>query len=142
MLDVIPLLVVVALVAVTAVAMRFRTGVARPDHHVFTPEERAAVGVDTQRPTFVVFTAPGCSTCVPARSLVESEAARHDAAVVVVDAAENETLASAHRVLRAPTVFLVQPDGGIAGRISGLPRDGELAGLLDSAAAPGVNAAA
>ena len=132
MLQTLPLLVVVAVVAVTALALRRRDGVARPDHGWFTAEERGAAGVDARRPTFVVFTAPGCSTCGPARDLVVAAAARSGAAVVVVDASRHEDLAQAHRVLRAPTIFLVHPDGRIAGRISGLPRDEELARLVGS----------
>jgi thioredoxin-like negative regulator of GroEL len=131
MLDALPLLVVVALVGVTALVLRRRSGVARPDGHAFTPAELAAAGADTRRPTFVLFTAPGCSTCGPTRAMVEDAAGRRDAAVVVLDATEHHELATAHRVLRAPTVFLVQPDGSIVGRISGLPHRNELTGMLD-----------
>lgn len=130
MLDAAPLLVVIAAIGITWLTLRRRSGVARPHDGEFTPAQRRDAGLDARRPTFVVFTAPGCSTCGPTRSLVENVAQRHAVAVVTLDATQHEDLAAAHRVLRAPTTFLVQPDGRITGRIVGLPRPLELAGLL------------
>ena len=133
MTDAIPLLVVVVLVGLASATLRQRTGVVQRDHHVFTVPELAAVGVQG-RPALVIFTAPGCSTCGPTRTLVEDVAAEHDVPVVVLDATEHEELAAAHRVLRAPTTFLIHPDGRIAGRIAGLPRVPDLTTLLGTPA--------
>lgn len=142
MSDVLPLLVVVALVAAASLVLRRRSGLASPDGYSFTPAEMIAIGLEPTRPAFVVFTAPGCSTCGPARALVEEVAARVGVAVAVVDAARQEALAAAHHVLRAPTTFVVIPGGRIAGRIVGVPRASELVHLIGETAVHGVDTAA
>lgn len=140
MLDILPLLVVVVLIGVASLMLRRRTGVTLVSGERFTTAELAAVGLRDLRGGFVVFTAPGCSACGPARAVVEDVAARHGLGVVIADAQEHHALVRDHRVLRAPTTFLVGRDGDVVGRISGVPRDAELEDLLTTRAA--VDAAA
>lgn len=142
MTDVAPLLVVVALVAAASLAWRRRSGLARPHDDSFTAADMAAVGVERNRAAFVLFTAPGCSTCGPARNAVNDVAARHDVAVSVVDAARDEALAASHGVLRVPTTFVVLPGGHVAGRVTGVPRASELVGLLGDVVSQEADAAA
>ena len=139
MLEALPLLVVVALVGVTSVSLRRRTGAARPDAAVFTAAEMARLGF-AHGVTFAVFTAPGCSTCGPAVHVARDAARRVGGGVVVVDAAQHAEVAAAHHVMRAPTTFVVQDDGRILARAAGVPHASELADLV-GATAPGAHAA-
>ena len=140
MLEALPLLVVVALVGVTSVSLRRRTGAVRPDAAVFSAAEMAGLGFATHGVTFAVFTAPGCSTCGPAVQVATDVANQVAAAVVVIDATQHPDLAAAHHVMRAPTTFVVHDDGRILARAAGVPRAAELEDVV-GAAARGVRAA-
>lgn len=136
MLDVLPLLMVAVLVGVASLALRRRpTGATHGSGARFTTAELVAVGLRDPRGGFVVFTAAACSACGPARAVVENVAARYGLGVVIADAAEHSALVRDHRVLRAPTTFLVGRGGQVIGRMSGVPRAADLDGLLTTPAA-------
>lgn len=80
----------------------------------------------------------GTSTCAPCetvkRVLRGLAAERHGFRWVYVDAAEHLALAREHRVHRVPTLLLVEPDGRVVARTSGVPEPGELREVLDRGA--------
>ena len=131
MAQVLPLLAVVLLVGVVWVTLRRRSGVPRRTDDHLTSEELAALGADS--PVLVLFTAPGCAPCGPARRILDEVGAAAGIPVISVDVGAYTALAQRHRVMRAPTTFVVTADGGIAARISGVPRIADLTGLLADA---------
>jgi thiol-disulfide isomerase/thioredoxin len=98
----------------------------------FSGEQLTALGVPDGAVALVEFTAPHCAPCTAARQVLEDVARDQEAVVVSVDLAEptGDHLARAHRVLRAPTTFVVAPDGHVRGRVSGVPRHRDLEALL------------
>jgi hypothetical protein len=130
MLTALPLLVVVVIVGVAAVTIRRRTGAVRLTDDRFTAMDIDAISVPTGQRAFVLFTAPGCAPCGPARVVLDELGSRAGMPVVSVDVADHAAVAHAHRVMRAPTTFVVEDDGRIAARIAGVPRAGELTALL------------
>lgn len=117
------LAVVVAVVAAATWWRRTRRGRVRAADDTFHPSELRALGVPADTRAVVEFTTPACRDCDTARAVVEQAAGPHDDVVVrTVDVAASLDLARAHRVLRAPTVFVLEADGGVAGRIVGVPR--------------------
>lgn len=80
----------------------------------------------------VEFTAPNCVPCATTKQILDGIAAdRDEVSVASVDVADALDLARAHNILRAPTTLLVSAEGHLLGRVSGIPRDGELEALLD-----------
>jgi len=107
---------------VTAVAGRPGSGAALAD----------AAGV-TGRPALVEFVAPDCVPCRAAKVVLDAAAAERPGIVVaMLDVGDALPHARRHGVLRAPTTFVLDPDGNVVGRVSGVPRRDELAALLDS----------
>ena len=87
--------------------------------------------------TLVEFTAPACAPCTRARAVLDQAAAgRDDVSVVAIDVGKALELARSHRIMRAPTTLLIDRSGHLLGRIAGVPRPDELAGLLDGARGP------
>lgn len=128
------LAVVVAGVAAAGWWWRTRRGRILPADDAFRPGELRQLDVPTHTRAVVEFTAPSCRDCHRARAVVEQAAAAHEDVVVrTVNVAASLELARAHRVLRAPTVFVLEPGGGVAGRIVGVPRADVLADALDAA---------
>ena len=80
----------------------------------------------------VEFTAPNCVPCATTKQILDGIAAdRDEVSVASLDVADALDLARTHRVLRAPTTLVVTSEGHLLGRVSGIPRDGELEALLD-----------
>lgn len=131
------LLVLAAVLAgVVAVGWWWRTrrGWVVPTDDVFPPGELRQLDVPADTRAVVEFTAPSCGDCHRARAVVERTASAHEDVVVrTVNVAASLELARAHRVLRAPTVFVLEPGGAVAGRIVGVPRADVLAAALDAA---------
>jgi hypothetical protein len=129
--------VVVVIVAVVARAYR--------DHRARAASSAARTSAGPQRVparllggadrTWIVFTSPYCVSCGPlAEHLRRSDPT---AEVVVVDASRDPAAARELKVLSAPTTFLVDADGRVAGRFVGSP---SVHRFLDET--PGLNPAA
>lgn len=127
------LAVVVAGVAAAGWWWRTRRGRAVPTDDAFHPGELRQLDLPADTRAVVEFTAPSCRDCYLARAVVERAVAAHEDVVVrTVSVAASLELARTHRVLRAPTVFVLRPGGGVAGRFVGVPRADGLAAALDA----------
>lgn len=133
--QVLPLVVAVALVGLAALQYRRRAGTAAATTATFTPGALAELGVRAGAVNFVLFTAPGCAPCGPAKRVLDEAGARHGVAVVVADVAEHHAVATAQHVYRAPTTFIVDEQGRALARISGVPRPEELDRVVAAAEA-------
>jgi thiol-disulfide isomerase/thioredoxin len=80
----------------------------------------------------------GSPTCAPCdtvkRVLGELEAERPSFRWVYADAGEHLGLAQEHRIMRVPTLLVVEPDGRIVARTSGVPNRDALRRVLDEGA--------
>lgn len=87
--------------------------------------------------TLMAFTAPNCPPCLPTRAVLDEIVAdRRDVVVATVDVSTADpALLRDLRVMRAPTTLLLGPGGLVLGRVSGVPRRGDLAALVDRSAA-------
>jgi thiol-disulfide isomerase/thioredoxin len=133
------LLLVLGLLTAVAVAGRLWQ---RRDGHVRAPEEGELItsehlddlGLDLRgaEAGAVLLGSPHCSPCEAVKRVL-GELADHRPSFrwVAVDAALHLGLAEAHRVMRVPTLFLVDPAGRILARTSGVPRLDDLRSVLD-----------
>ena len=97
----------------------------------FARAELDAVGAPPGAWTLLEFVAPNCSPCAAARRVLESVAAeRADVVVRAAGIDEHLDLVRSHRVLRAPTTFVLDPVGAVRGRASGVPDAGQLAEVI------------
>ena len=128
--QVLPLLVVIALVALGSWWYRRTNGAMRAVDATFTPSQFSALGLPARRPAMVLFTAPGCASCAGAIDLLTGLSSRYDVPLVIADVTDHAEVASAQHIYRAPTTLLIDEQGRAVSRISGIPRSGELDGLL------------
>lgn len=135
MLDALPLVAVTALVALTTLALKRRSGVARAADTVLSAAQRRDLGMEEPGPALLLFTAPGCASCAPARRVLQEVAEPAGLPVVTVDVSRHGALASSQRVFRSPTTFVLDDRGRTLARISGVPRHDELRDLLALSAA-------
>jgi thiol-disulfide isomerase/thioredoxin len=133
--QVLPLVVVVALVGIVSLWYRRTNGAVTSTTATFTPAALRELGAAHSGRTILVFTAPGCAPCGPAKGIADEVAKRHDVAVVVADVTEHHAIAAAQHVYRAPTTFVVDDRGHALTRISGVPRVEELDAVLAGARA-------
>jgi hypothetical protein len=136
------LLLVLGLLAVVALAGRWWQ---RRDGHVHAPADGELItaghlddlGLDLRGADAgaVLLGSPHCSPCEAVkRVLGELTDDRPAFRWVAVDAALHLGLAEAHRVMRVPTLFLVDRRGRILARTSGVPRLDDLRRVLDGEA--------
>lgn len=134
------LLMVLAVLAVATAAGRVwrrRDGhlrTAAPTAPRLEPAELAELGFDTgaSGTTALLLSSPTCSTCVSVRRLLDELAVtRRDLQWTDVDVTERPELAERFGVLRLPTVLLLEPDGHLVARASGVPPREELRVHLD-----------
>jgi thiol-disulfide isomerase/thioredoxin len=86
--------------------------------------------------TLLQFSAPVCAPCRAARRvLAEVAATVPDVAHVEVDAAEHLALVRRLAVLRTPTVLVLDADGQVVARASGVPTRAQVVQALDLAGA-------
>jgi thiol-disulfide isomerase/thioredoxin len=156
----------IALVAALAVASalglvlrrragRFRTGRARPAASgalggavpladVLTEADLG--GPLGEQATLVQFSTPFCAPCRPTRQILGQVAGMVDGVShVEVDAAERLDLARRLRINSTPTVLVLGPDGAIAKRAVGVPRQADVIAALGGVirpASPGIRAEA
>jgi thiol-disulfide isomerase/thioredoxin len=87
------------------------------------------------RATLVQFSSAFCAPCRAVRGVLADVAAREAGVVhVEVDVADRGDLVRLLDVRRTPTVVVLGPDGGVAGRATGVPRRAELAAAVAVAA--------
>ncbi|HWB72052.1 MAG TPA: thioredoxin family protein [Egibacteraceae bacterium] len=130
--DLVVLAAVVALTALAALWWRARDGRVRPAHRSFTQAELEAVAAPPGAWTLLEVVVPRCGPCAAARQVLDEVAARRgDVAVRAIGVDEHIELVRAHRVLRAPTVFVIDPAGAVRARAAGVPDPGELGRVLD-----------
>lgn len=139
------LLVVAILVAVGAAGWwwqrrdgRIRTvgadGGAPP---VFDDAQLAEVGLslDGGSAGAVLLSSPTCGSCAQVqRILTEVAEQRSDFAWVTVDAGEHLELVRRHHVMRVPTLFVVDREGHLLARTSGIPARHELERVIEQGA--------
>jgi thioredoxin-like negative regulator of GroEL len=83
--------------------------------------------------TLVQFSTEFCAYCGPTRDLLAEVAQSRDGvALIEIDAARRLDLARRLNVLSTPTVFVLAPDGSIAGRASGQPRRADVLAAVSS----------
>lgn len=132
--QVLPLAAVIVLIAVAAVWIRRREGAAVSTTATFAADHLRELGVRAGTTALVLFTAPGCAPCVPAKRVLDDVARRHDVPLVVADVSTHSDVATAQHVYRAPTTFVVDGQGRALARISGVPRPEELEAVLGGTA--------
>jgi hypothetical protein len=100
----------------------------------FGSDQLDAVGLDLDgvRAGAVLLSSPSCAPCATVtRILGELTEARDDVRWVSVEASEHLDLARAHHVMRVPTLFLLDREGRILARTSGVPARGDLERVID-----------
>lgn len=129
--QVLPLLVVVALVAIASLWYRRINGSVRRIDATFGAQDLQALGLPRRQPALLLFTAPGCPPCTVAKRVLDDVGERRGVGVVVADVTDHPDIASAQHVYRAPTVFVVDERGHAVSRFSGVPKVAELDHVLD-----------
>lgn len=137
------LLVVAGVIAVAVLAGRWwqRRGgevEAREGDGRFGEGELASVGLDGHAGVrALLLSSPTCAPCRTVREvLARVEDERDGFAWVSIDAAEHLDLAQEHHVMRVPTLFVIDADGRIVARTSGVPATHDLVRLVDRVAEP------
>lgn len=137
------LLLAAALVATVAVALllRWKNGrFAAPPARVEAAGERlTAEQIGTplgERATFVQFSSAFCSPCRATRALLTDVASSSPGVVTVdIDAESHLQLVRDLGVMRTPTVLVLDADGAVTTRASGLPRRDQVLAALGRAVA-------
>jgi thiol-disulfide isomerase/thioredoxin len=89
----------------------------------------------------VLLGSPTCTPCVQVkRVLNELAAARDGFRWVYADAADHLELTEEHRIMRVPTLFVIDPSGRILARTSGVPDAEDLRQVLDGERCDGLAA--
>lgn len=132
------LLIVVAIITVVAAIgawWRARDGRMRTGRDGrLSPEQLTRVGLDRVADTgaALLLGSPTCAPCVTVRAvLAEVAAERPDFRWASHDAADHMSIVDAHRVMRVPTLFVVDRRGRILARTSGVPAKRDLLAVLD-----------
>lgn len=83
------------------------------------------------RATLLQFSAPACAPCRTARQLLADVAAGSAGVThIEIDVTDRPDLVRALDIRRAPTIFVLDPQGKIARRASGLPRRPDIAAAV------------
>lgn len=133
----IALVVVAALLAATVLAgvlLRGRDGRAvavRGDRHVDPADLMRPLGAHA---TLVQFSTEFCARCPQVRRMLGSVAAEREGVVhAEVDLTSRSDLATRYKVLSTPTTFIVDPEGRIRSRFTGVPTRAAVLSALDGA---------
>ena len=133
--------IAVAIIAAAAIAgllFTKRSGRVRLSDGRFDRRQLASVGLDPNGADALALLlgSPTCAPCtVVKRVLEEVSTARPGLKWVYADAGDHLDLARAHRVMRVPTLFVLDLDGRILARTSGIPATRDLERVLDRPAA-------
>lgn len=132
------LLVVLAIIGLAALVgawWRARDGRVREGGDGrFTPDQLDQVGLDaiTRSGGALLLGSPTCAPCTSVKGILGEVAdERGDFRWTYVDAAEHMDIADAHRVMRVPTLFVLDSRGRILARTSGVPAKRDLLAVLD-----------
>lgn len=135
---VVRLLVVLAIIAVAAAFgawWRARDGRVRAGGDGrFTPDQLDRAGIERVAGTgaAVLLGSPTCAPCVTVRAILTEVAEdRPDFRWTYLDAADHMPIVEAHRVMRVPTLFVLDRRGRILARTSGVPAKRDLLRVLD-----------
>lgn len=128
-------LVIVAGAALFALWWQRRDGRVRTDKAGrFSSEQLRALGLElgSADAVAVLLGSPTCSPCVTVKQILgELAAERTDFRWSYADAADHLDIADAHHVMRVPTLFVLDREGRILARTSGVPAKVELRRVLD-----------
>lgn len=134
MTGVVVLAVAVVLTVVVAFALSRKNGrfADKPtDARLGADELGSALG---ERATLVQFSSAFCAPCRATRVLLTDIAAKTPGVVTIdIDAEEHLELTRKHNVLRTPTVLVLDADGTVVRRASGLPRREQVLAALGEA---------
>ena len=138
MTGLVALLAALAATAVIALAFTCRNGrfsaaaPVREDVEVLTPTQ---LGVELgERATLVQFSSAFCSPCRATRVLLTDIASKVDGIVTVdIDAEKHLDLVRQLHIMRTPTVLVLDADGAVSTRASGLPRREQVLAALGQA---------
>lgn len=132
------LLVVLAIIAAVALFgawWRARDGRVRTaGDGRFTADQLAEVGLASipRDGAALLLGSPTCTPCTTVKAILAEVAASRSAFDwVYVDAGDHMALVDAHRVMRVPTLFVLDPTGRILARTSGVPARRNLERVLD-----------
>ena len=137
-----------ALLAATVVGLvlRRRAGRFRPAPPG-TPEKTASTGTLTEadlgaglgrQATLVQFSTAFCAPCRPTRQILAQVADMVDGVThVEIDAEDRLDLVRRLRINSTPTILVLDPDGAIVKRATGLPRKADVIAALGTAVQPG-----
>lgn len=131
------LLIVVAIVvaALGATAwLRRRDGRVVAGDGRFGRAQLAGVGLDPDgaEALALLLGSPTCVPCRTVRAVLDDVAGeRPGLRWVYVDAADHLDLARAHHVMRVPTLFVLDPDGRVLARTSGVPGKRDLLRVIE-----------
>ncbi len=93
-----------------------------------------------QRATLVQFSTAFCAPCRPTRQLLAQVAGMVDGVSHVdIDAAARLDLVRRLRINSTPTVLVLDPQGAIVKRASGLPRKADVIAALGAVTEPGIS---
>ena len=100
---------------------RFSDRAPQADAEVLTPGD---IGTELgERATLVQFSSAFCSPCRATRVLLNDIVAKVDGVVAVdIDAEEHLDMVRRFGIMRTPTVLVLDADGAVTTRASGLPR--------------------
>jgi thiol-disulfide isomerase/thioredoxin len=137
MAGIVSLLAALALTVAVAWAFKTRNGqfserAPRTDVQVLSPTD---IGTELgERATLVQFSSAFCSPCRATRVLLNDIAAKVDGVVTVdIDAEEHLEMVRRFGIVRTPTVLVLDADGAVSTRASGLPRREQVLAALGQA---------
>jgi thiol-disulfide isomerase/thioredoxin len=139
-----------ALLAATVVGLmlRRRAGRFRPGPPA-APEKTASAGTGAlteadlgailgRQATLVQFSTAFCAPCRPTRQILAQVAGLVDGVThVEIDAEDRLDLVRRLRINSTPTILVLDPDGAIVKRATGLPRKADVIAALGTAVQPG-----
>lgn len=128
-------LAVIGLAALVGAWWRTRNGrVREAGDGRLTADQLSQVGLDaiSRAGAALLISSPTCAPCTTVKGILGEVAdERHDFRWVAVDAADHMEIVDTHRVMRVPTLFLLDSRGRILARTSGVPAPRDLLEVLD-----------
>jgi thiol-disulfide isomerase/thioredoxin len=137
MAGIVALLAAIALTVAVAWAFKIRNGrfADRPADETAQVLTPADLGTELgERATLVQFSSAFCSPCRATRVLLTDIATKVDGVVTVdIDAEEHLEMVRRFGIMRTPTVLVLDADGVVSTRASGLPRREQVLAALGQA---------